>query len=70
MSQLTTPATEGMEMDLEMSASNLKSFNTLRLRENGHHFPDNIFTYIFLNENVWISINISLNFVPKCPVAC
>ena len=25
----------------------------------------NIFKYIFLNENLWISLNISLNFVPK-----
>ena len=42
--------------------------NTLRPRQNGHHFPDNIFKCIFLNENVWISIKISLNFVPKGPI--
>ena len=36
---------------------------TLRPRNNGRHFPD-IFKYIFLNENVWISIDFSL-FVPK-----
>ena len=30
---------------------------------NARHFPDDIFQCIFLNENVWISINISLNFV-------
>ena len=29
---------------------------------------DNIFKCIFLNENVWISINISLKFVPKGPI--
>ena len=40
-------------------------FNTLRLRQNGRHFPDNIFKCIFLNENVWISIDISLKFFPK-----
>ena len=28
------------------------AINTLRLRQNGRHFPDNIFTHIFLNENV------------------
>ena len=39
--------------------------NTLRPRQNGRHFPDDIFKWIFLNENVWISINISLNFVPR-----
>ena len=28
-------------------------------------FADAIFKCIFLNENIWISINISLKFVPK-----
>ena len=32
--------------------------------ENGRRFPNNSFKYTFLNENVWISIKISLNFVP------
>ena len=41
------------------------SINTLRPRQNGRHFPDDIFKWIFLNENVWISINISLKFVPR-----
>ena len=27
-------------------------FNTLRPRQNGHHFPDDILKCIFLNENV------------------
>ena len=40
-------------------------YNTLRPRQNGHHFPDDIFIFIFLNENVWISVKISLKFVPK-----
>ena len=40
-------------------------FNTLRPRQNGRHFPDNTFKCIFFNENVWISIKISLKFVPK-----
>ena len=39
-------------------------FNTLRPRQNGHHFADDIFKCIFLNENVWISIKSSLKFVP------
>ena len=39
--------------------------NTLRPRQNGRHFADNIFKCIFLNENVQISIKISLNFVPR-----
>ena len=32
---------------------------------NGRHFADDIFKYIFLNENGWIPIKISLKFVPK-----
>ena len=39
--------------------------NTLRPRQNGRRFPDYIFKCIFLNENVWIEIKISLKFVPK-----
>ena len=41
--------------------------NTLRPRQHGRHFADDIFKCIFLNENVWIPIEISLKFVPKCP---
>ena len=37
-------------------------------RYNGRHFPDAIFKWIFLNENVWISINILLKFVPRGPI--
>ena len=39
--------------------------NTLRPRQNGRHFADDIFQCIFLNEDMWISISISLKFVPK-----
>ena len=42
--------------------------NTLRPRQNGRHFADDIFKCIFLNENVWISLQISLKFVPKGPI--
>ena len=44
------------------------SVNTLRQRQNGRHFQDGIFKCIFLNENVWISLEISLKFVPRCPI--
>ena len=40
----------------------------LRPRQNGCHFADNIFKCIFLDENVWISIKISLTFVLKDPI--
>ena len=33
--------------------------------QNGRHFPDDIFKCIFLNQNAWISLKISLKFVPK-----
>ena len=41
---------------------------TLRPRKNGRHFPDDTVEHIFLNENVGISIQISLKFVPKGPI--
>ena len=37
-------------------------------RQNGDHFPGDIFKPIFLNENIQISINVSLNFVPYGPI--
>ena len=32
-------------------------------------FPDDIFKCIFLNENVWISLKISLKFVPRIQIS-
>ena len=43
-------------------------FNTFRPRQNCRHFADDIFKRIFLNGNVWISINISLRFVFRGPI--
>ena len=43
-------------------------FNTLRPRQNGRHFADDIFKCILLNENAWIPNKISLKFVPKGPI--
>ena len=37
---------------------------TLRLRQNGHHFANDIFKCIFLNENFWILNSISLKYIP------
>ena len=42
--------------------------NTLRPGQNGRRFADDTFKRIFLNENVRISIKISLKFVPKGPI--
>ena len=41
--------------------------STLRPRQNGRHFADDIFKCIFLNENVWISskiFSIKINNIP------
>ena len=46
----------------------LEMFNTLRPRQNGRYFADDILKCIFLNENVRIPIEISLKFVPKGPI--
>ena len=42
--------------------------NILSLRQDGRHLPDDIFTWPFLNENVYISIKISLKFVLIGPI--
>ena len=42
--------------------------NTLRPRQNGRHFAEDIFKCIFLNENTSVPIKISLKFVPKDPI--
>ena len=46
----------------------MNTLNTLRLRQDGCHFPDDIFKCMFFNENLWITIKISLKFVPKGPM--
>ena len=44
--------------------------NTLRSRQNWCHFTNGIFIFrgIFLNENVWILIQIALKFVARGPI--
>ena len=41
-----------------------ESFNSSPPGQNGRHFADDIFKCIFLNENVWILIKISLKCIP------
>ena len=36
--------------------------------QNGHHFADDIFKYIFMNANNCILIGVSLKFVPGGPI--
>ena len=42
--------------------------NTLRPRQNRRHFADDILKCIFVNDEAWIPIDISLKFVPKGPI--
>ena len=44
------------------------TLNTLRPKQNGHHFADDTFKCIFLKEYVLIPIKISLKFVPESPI--
>ena len=48
--------------------SQYDTLNSLRPRQNGRHFADDTFKRIFVNENVRISMKISLKFVPKGPI--
>ena len=50
------------------SRQTITRINTMRPRQNGRHFADDIFKCIFMNENVWISIETSLKFVRKCSI--
>ena len=59
VSSLTSKVNDGAGISL---------VNILRPIQNDSHFPDDIFKCIFLNENVWISIRISLKFVSKIPI--
>ena len=54
--------------DMTSSWFTQHDFNTLRPRQNGRRFTDDTFKCIFLNENVRISIKISLKFVPRGPI--
>ena len=46
-----------------------KKVNTLRPRQNGRHFAADTFNRVFVKENVRISINLPLKFVPKGPIS-
>ena len=41
---------------------------TLKPRQNDRHYADDLFKCIFLNENIWIPIEISWQFVPLGPI--
>ena len=41
---------------------------TLRPRQDGRYFADDVLKCILLNENVWILLKIPLKFVPNGPI--
>ena len=43
-------------------------FNASPPGQNDHHFIENMFRYIFLNDKFSILITISLKFLPKGPI--
>ena len=51
--------------ECEQCSTSVTAFNTLRPRQNGRLFADDIFKCIFLNENIRISNKNSLKFVPE-----
>ena len=55
-------------LTINVFSMSLTWLNTLRPRQNGRHFADDIFKCIFLIENVWIPIKSSLKFVPRGPI--
>ena len=57
-----------LRKSLRDEVTTLTTVNTLRPRQNGRRFADDTFKCIFMNENVRISIKISLKFVPRGPI--
>ena len=60
-----TYATSNYLKQVTTSLTYMPWVNTLRLKRNLRHFTADIFKCIFLNENIWISLQIALKFVPK-----
>ena len=57
-----------MELWCLLCSYDEQAVNTLRSGQNDRHFATDIFKCIFLNENIWVSIKISLKFVRQCPI--
>ena len=43
-------------------------FNTMRQRQDGRYFTDDVLKYIFVNEKVWILVKIPLKYVARGPI--
>ena len=53
---------------VETLGGTMGNLNSLRPRPNRRHFADDIFKWIFFNENIWILNKISLKFVLRGPI--
>ena len=56
------------EQHADIGKKSIKVMDTLRPRQNGRHIADYTLKCIFLNENVWIYIKISLKFPSQGPI--
>ena len=61
MSQV--PGSHGTNIGIDFEFHSI-DLNSSPPGQNGRHFADDIFKCIFVNEDTWILINISLKFVP------
>ena len=66
ISETSTALVAHNSMNLSIHAMRICFINTLKPRPTA--FSRRHFQMNFFNENVWISINISLKFVPKRPI--
>ena len=62
--RLRSPSRSGSTLPAPVWCNSKNGVNTLRVRQNGRHFADDLFKCIFLNGKAWISIDISVKFVP------
>ena len=75
--KLTCPKDEWVPVEISKSGPFSSTYfedciqvclNSLVQVQNGRHFADNIFNCIFLNEKLWIGVQISLRFVSRSPI--
>ena len=57
-----------LSLILHLSLAVVPFINSSPPGQNGRHLADDIFRFIFVNENFYILIKISLKFFPKGPI--
>ena len=62
------PMTRSFDVFFDLRLIKTNMFNILKQRQNGRRFPDYFFKVIFFYENYWISIQISLKYIPIGPI--